>query len=253
MRALITGGSSGIGRGIAKAMQTFGHEVYVTSRNVETIDNKLKDVGYLTLDLTSPPSIERISEKLHEIDILVNNAGVSCISKTETNSKYIQDVFSINFFGQVTLTERIIERRADERLTRVVNIGSFSNFFPLKHYALYSASKAAFTNYTKSLRHEFKSKNVDVCMIHPLEVNTNIVTLMDSDDEDITETFLGAKLRRMMGDSADSMGIKIAKIINKKKYKPEYVIGRFSTATHFATRIFSQTMIEKIINLIDRR
>ncbi|RKY52242.1 MAG: short-chain dehydrogenase/reductase, partial [Candidatus Neomarinimicrobiota bacterium] len=74
-RVLVTGASSGIGRSIAELLASEGYEVLGTSRNPDTVKNKIPGVTYLKLDQRSSMSIKALAEEAGDIDILINNAG----------------------------------------------------------------------------------------------------------------------------------------------------------------------------------
>ncbi|KAH8880896.1 short-chain dehydrogenase [Thozetella sp. PMI_491] len=170
---LITGCSSGIGRSLAYEFHLRGYHVIATARKIESIA-ELANVGMstMTLDITSPESIESAKPKVEAItagklDVLVNNAGVTHTSAlTDTRLDVIDELYHTNIRGPIILTQavaRLLVAAGPGSL--VINISSASAFVPFLYHALYAMSKAALNSFGRSLSVEMAPFGVDVMTV----------------------------------------------------------------------------------------
>ena len=185
---IISGGSGGIGRVIARAFLEAGGTVLIISRNRE----KLKQVK-AELSLISPQirilvadvSLSRdvakikrfVNKEYHnQVDILVNAAGVyGPIGQLEKNSmKHWIKTFAINVFGTVSLCRALIPLMKKRQQGRIINFSGGGDG-PFPNFTAYSASKGAILRFTESLAAELKEYHVFVNAIAPGAVNTGLL------------------------------------------------------------------------------
>ena len=145
--ALVTGASSGIGRAAALALVDAGFAVVGTSRNAANA-GPLAGVTFLDLDLASDESVrslvEEVIERFGRIDVLVNNAGVGAVGAGEESSiNQARDVFDINVFGLIRMTNAVLPHMRAQGSGRVVNIASVLGLIPAPFMAIYAATKHA--------------------------------------------------------------------------------------------------------------
>jgi dehydrogenase/reductase SDR family member 7B len=183
----ITGASSGIGEAVAKEFFRHGDTVILSARNVKLLEEKKamfdavdpKRSVILPFDITSREDIERAVEKarkiLTQVDILVNNAGVSQRSYAiDTDLAVDRDLFEVNFFGPVTLTKAILPWMIEKGGGHIAVISSMAGKYGFRMRTSYSASKHALHGFFESLRAELSSKNINVTLICPGRINTEI-------------------------------------------------------------------------------
>lgn len=182
----ITGASSGIGESFAKTFYKEGANLILSSRRVEELERVKSELGgddetikILTLDLAEPASLEDKSKQAHElfggIDVLVNNGGVSQRSLfAETDLDTIRRLMEINFFGSVALTRFVLPHMMEKKSGHIIVTSSVAGKFGTKFRSGYAASKHALQGIFDCIRQEMYEYNVDVTMVCPGPIKTNI-------------------------------------------------------------------------------
>ena len=170
--ALITGGATGIGKGIAKALSDANASVIITSRNKKNISATLKIlndncVGY-NYDLTKNDQLiklNRVIKKKHKkIDILINNIGHTLgIKDPFSNIKKWHEIMNLNFFTAVNVTNTIIPYMKKKNWGRIINITSIAGI-EISGPASFNASKAALTAYTRSVGRQLALEKRNIVM-----------------------------------------------------------------------------------------
>lgn len=180
----ITGGASGIGRGLAEAFHKLGNKVIIAGRRKALLDEvTLANPGMesLELDINDPASISDVSKTLitryPSLNVLVNNAG---IMPFDDAAGHIDDVTMIgtlttNLMGPIRLTSALIEHLKSQPRAVIINNTSVLAFVPLAGNAVYSATKAALHSYSLSQRFTLRDTSVTVQEIAPPWVNTDLV------------------------------------------------------------------------------
>lgn len=181
---LVTGGGSGIGRGLAEALHKLGNKVIVAGRrkaNLADVVQANPGMDSVELDVSNPDNIATVSRELiakyPKLNVLLNNAGIMLADDV---SKPIDDAtltseFETNFFGTVRMTSALIEHLKAQESATVLNVSSVLGFVPLAYAALYSATKAGLHSYSMSLRYRLKGTSVDVQEIAPPWVRTDLL------------------------------------------------------------------------------
>lgn len=192
--ALVTGGSRGIGKGVAEALLEAGCRVAICARGgegLEAAEEELRrhvgdDIELLTIaaDLTREEDRERlVSETLERfgcIDILVNNAATLGEGGTfhATTLPMWRDVFELNVFAAVDLTRRIVPLMRERGWGRVVNVSSENGRQPYPDMIAYSASKGALDAFSKALSKAYAEDDVLVNTVSPAFIMTPLVESM---------------------------------------------------------------------------
>src|SRR3954470_15489183 len=190
--ALVTGVSSGIGHATARALAEHGWRVFGTARSKSTA--LPEHVERVVLDVRDPASIDagvqEVLEKAGRIDLLVNNAGGSVMGAIEESSlDQARDLFDVNFFGAVRMTQAVLPAMRAQKSGRIVFISSVVGFLPAPYMGFYAASKHALEGLAESLDHEVRTLGIRIALVEPGWMRTAI------DDN-------GAPAARPVGDYA---------------------------------------------------
>jgi 3-oxoacyl-[acyl-carrier protein] reductase len=178
--ALVTGGSSGIGKATAQMLIAKGAKVIIVSRNADKVTRVANEIGAFPIaaDVSVPADVERIFHQLQEkfgrLDILINNAGIGqgWADLTEVQLTDMQQVYSVNVFGAMMVGQAAARIFKAQRSGNIINIGSTAS---LKGYAkgtVYSSSKFALRGMTQCWQDELRPFNVRVTQMNPSEVTT---------------------------------------------------------------------------------
>jgi NAD(P)-dependent dehydrogenase (short-subunit alcohol dehydrogenase family) len=186
-RALITGGSDGIGLAIAEAFVREGADVLIVGRDAKKLESARENlaapdkggagVETLSADLATSAGIAAVVGQVKKsglpLDILVNNAGVAFLVPFETVSEdQFQQSFALNVTAVFFLTQRLLPHLAAK--ASVINISSYfaNKMIPRRPSTLYSLSKGALNSLTKSLAFELGPRGIRVNAIAPGTVDT---------------------------------------------------------------------------------
>jgi uncharacterized oxidoreductase len=181
---LITGGGSGIGRGLAEAFHSLGNKVIIAGRRQqalkETTDANPGMVS-LTLDINDPAAIRSFAAEvtnLHPtLNVLINNAGIARredLKATPENLANAEAIITTNVLGPIRLTAALLPHLQKQSRATIINVTSGLGFVPLPVMPTYSATKAALHSYTQSLRFQLKATSVQVLEIIPPYLQTEL-------------------------------------------------------------------------------
>jgi uncharacterized oxidoreductase len=180
----ITGGGSGIGRGLAEALHGLGNQVIISGRRKAMLDETTSvnpGMASVELDVEDPASIAEVAAKLiaefPALNVLVNNAG---IMKFDDSSKAMDEAEALatvttNLLGPIRMTSALIEHLKQQPAATVVNVTSGLAFTPLAMNAVYCATKAALHSYTLSMRFKLRGTSVKVLEVAPPYVQTDLL------------------------------------------------------------------------------
>ena len=172
----ITGTSSGFGHEIATAVIARGGRVAATARQVQTLQSLVQlapdRVLALPLDVVNRKQIaaaaQRAEQHFGAIDVLVNNAGYGLIGTIEHMPEAdIRQLFEVNFFGLVAMTQAVLPGMRRQRRGFIVNISSGAGLGGHAGSAYYCASKFAVEGFTESLRAEVKPLGIGAIAVEP--------------------------------------------------------------------------------------
>lgn len=181
----ITGASSGIGKQLALQLNALGAQVIISSRKKEELEAVKNTCTYSdkvhveSLDLTDISSFNFITEKLisqfGRIDMLINNGGISQRSlASETPLDIDRKLMEVNYFGNIALTKALLPYLQKQKAGHIVVISSLSGKFGFFLRSAYAASKHALVGFYESLRLEEEKNNINVSIVFPGLINTNI-------------------------------------------------------------------------------
>lgn len=178
---LVTGASSGIGRGIAVACSKMGAKVFINGRKEERLKTTLAQMlgdenKIIAADLTKTEEIDRLVEDLPKLDGVVHCAGmgqrVLCKQIQESD---LDTIMAVNFKAPVMLQTEILKKKKINRQGSIVFIDSIATDEPSYGNALYSASKGALLSYSRCLALELAPRLIRVNCISPAMVWTDLV------------------------------------------------------------------------------
>jgi len=180
LHVLVSGGSSGIGRGIARAFIDAGAHVVITGRRAAATDydSDLASLDYRQLEVTDAAAIDALARSLPELDVLVNNAGAALPGG---RSEYTPDVFEesvrINLFGAYRMAAACRETLARSQLdggASVVNLASMASYFGITAVPGYGAAKAGIVQMTKTLAAAWAKDRIRVNAVAPGLIRSNM-------------------------------------------------------------------------------
>ncbi len=178
--ALITGGGSGIGRGIAEALAASGARVAITGRDKSRLTEAAQAMGVhpIQADVSNEADVLRtyaeVLEKFGDLDILVNNAGSGVFKPlVEMELAKFQAVFATNVTGAMLMTREAAKIFIARKRGNVINISSTASLRGAPNGTAYYASKFALRGMTECWRAELRKYNIRVFLINPSEVITN--------------------------------------------------------------------------------
>ena len=183
--AVVTGGTRGIGRGIAIALLELGARVVITGRDGHKTAAAAKELSVtagtcegIECDVTSLASVTELGRQLREkygrLDILVNNAGVGGPGSLlhELSPETWDEIFSTNIRGVFYMMRELVPLMMATGGGHIVNISSLAGKNPLPKGAAYSASKWALNGLSYSVAEELRSHNIRVSVVCPGSVDT---------------------------------------------------------------------------------
>ena len=190
--ALVTGGSKGIGRGIAEALAGEGCRVSICARHEDEVRQAAEEMERrggvrvlpVTADLTDEDARQRLVRQtldaFGQIDILVNNAGTIGQHGTlaDTPLQEWREVFELNLFAVVALVKAVVPHMKAQGGGRIVNVSSENGEQPYPGMIHYNATKAALNNFSKALSKQYAADGILVNTVSPAFIETPLVDEM---------------------------------------------------------------------------
>ena len=187
--ALITGANGGIGLSILKKFSENGADIIACTRSKnEKFEQLILDISKKNKNKITPiyfdlskeneigQAIEKISSISNKIEIVVNNAGINQVSLFQmTSIEKIKEIFDINFFSQLKLTQKLMKIMIKNKKGSIINISSNAAEECDAGRVGYASSKAALIAFTKVLSKELGSFNIRVNAVAPGLTNTNMM------------------------------------------------------------------------------
>jgi len=182
---LITGGGSGIGRGLAEALHQLGNAVVIAGRRKDALDETTEanpGMQSMLLDIEKrggvlPFAAEAVG-RFPTLNVLINNAGIMRAEKLIDPSEDLADAEAIvatNLLGPIRLTAALMPHLKKQPSATIMNVSSGLGFVPMVLTPTYSATKAAIHSYTQSLRYQLKKTKIEVLELIPPYVATDLM------------------------------------------------------------------------------
>ena len=186
--AIVTGGSSGIGKSIACSLVRRGMDVWLVAQRKDILDaarievetqrqNQNQKIGTVSADVSdieqAQEAVEKVTQKSGPPDLLINSAGVA-------HPGYIQDLdinifnwmMEVNYFGTVFMTKEVLREMLKRGTGYIVNISSMAGIISVFGYTAYGASKYAVKGFSDALRQEMKLHKIGVSVVYPSDTDT---------------------------------------------------------------------------------
>ncbi|WP_427144791.1 SDR family NAD(P)-dependent oxidoreductase [Rhizobium pisi] len=261
---LITGASSGFGLMLANKLYKQGLNVIGTSRDPEKYAGKVP-FKLLRLDLDDDASIQSFPDELFrhtkQLDVLVNNAGYMVTGLAEeTPLDVARKQFETNFWGTVKMTNAILPHFRRQRSGKIITVSSIVALIGPPNLSFYTASKHALEGYFKSLRFELSPLNIQVSMVEPVWMKTNLganavkaVTAPIADYDTYRRKADAATKKGIDdGESPDVVVNKIAELISAKSPKFSNPVGKmvgmFLFLQSYAPKMFEGSILKSVAN-----
>lgn len=173
---VVTGGSDGIGNGIARLFERAGATVTVTgTKAVSEYDQDFSGLNYQQLDVTSPDSVKKFAESVDAIDVLVNAVGTVLYGSKEFERDGFDWVMAVNLNGVMDVCNSLKDKLA-ERKGCIINLDSIVAYNVARNNPSYSASKAGLKHLNKVLAWKWGKLGIRVNGVGPGAVPTKLTS-----------------------------------------------------------------------------
>ncbi|XP_023211434.1 L-xylulose reductase-like [Centruroides sculpturatus] len=195
-RALVTGGSRGIGKEVVKQLTNCGAQVFALSKsqgNLDALKAEIPSVETICVDISDWKKTEEALSKIGTIDLLVNNAGIgdSCRTGEITEERY-DELVATNLKSVINVSQIITKRLKDEKKPgSIVNVSSVTSLLYMFNIS-YASVKAALDKITKTMAVDLGPYQIRVNSVNPTFVNTDMTKVIFEIPE------LGAELKAMI-------------------------------------------------------
>lgn len=179
---LVTGGSDGIGYGIARVFERAGASVTVTgTKTAGDYDQDFSGLRYLQLDVSSPESVAQLAESVEVVDVLVNAVGTVLYGSREFEREGFDWVMTVNLNGVMDVCSHFKDKLA-ERKGCIINLDSVAAYNAARNNPSYSASKAGLKHLNKVLAWKWGKLGIRVNGVGPGAVPTKLTALQMSSE-----------------------------------------------------------------------
>ncbi|MCZ3378402.1 SDR family oxidoreductase [Rhizobium sp. AG207R] len=242
----ITGGGSGIGRGLAEALHQRGNKVIISGRRRANLDEVIAanpGMSAVELDITDPDSISAVASRLiaehPDLNVVINNAGIMLPDQAagRIDDKLMVDTVVTNLVGPIRMTSALIEHLKGKDDAVVAYTSSVLGFVPMAVTAVYSATKAALHSYALSQRFLLKDSGVRVLEIAPPWVRTDLMNSREAAEAMPLDQFLEETMA-VLGTDSDEILVEGAKAFRANAGPNEHAL--VNSFNEFASARFAE-------------
>ncbi len=256
--AVITGGSSGIGKSTAKLLFKNGYKVYELSRTGKNEDG----IIHITADITNPADIQgafkEVFDKEGKINLLVNNAGMGISGAIEfTPIEQAHRIFDVNFFGTFMCCKEALPYLRKTAGSRIINLSSVAAPLSIPFQSFYSATKAAINSLTLALANEVRPFGIRVSAVMPGDVHTGFTDAREKNEDGaalygdtIKKAVSSMEKDELSGMTPEYIASVIYRVSQKKNPKVLYVAGNKFGLFVFISKILPINFCNKLVGKI---
>ena len=202
-KALVTGGSRGLGKAIAIALAKEGVDVAITGRNKKTLEETVVELTAFGVNATYSifnvadkvevkMQIQRLIETFGAFDILINNAGIAAFGGfLEMEENDWEDIVKTNLFGPYYVSKSVVPSMIELGSGDIINVSSTAGLKGNAVTSAYSASKAGLIGFSESIMFELRKKNIRVTTLTPStiasEMSKDVLKITDGDPEKVVQ------------------------------------------------------------------
>ena len=202
-KALVTGGSRGLGKAIAIALAKEGVDVAITGRNKKTLEETVLELTNFGVNATYSifnvadkvevkMQIQRLIETFGAFDILINNAGIAAFGGfLEMEENDWEDIVKTNLFGPYYVSKSVVPSMIELGSGDIINVSSTAGLKGNAVTSAYSASKAGLIGFSESIMFELRKKNIRVTTLTPStiasEMSKDVLKITDGDPEKVVQ------------------------------------------------------------------
>lgn len=262
--AVVTGGTSGIGRATAQLLIDESFTLIATTRHPESVTDPIPGVTYVRLDLGDPDSIAACADEIlarHGAPaVVVNNAGESQSGPfEELPREALERLFQVNVLGHVDFTQRLLPAMRASACQgsggRIVMVGSMLGSFPLGFRSSYVATKAAVKGFATAARRELAPQGIGISTVEPGAIATGISERRTGyvDKHGPYARDYGRMLGRLNrneagGISAERVAREILRPIRATRPRAHYAVGSMARVAFPLARLVPQQVMLNIIS-----
>lgn len=222
---LITGGGSGIGRGLAEAFHKLGNQVIIAGRRQSALDEVTAanpGMKSATLDIESAEAVERFAARMKAdypaLNVVIHNAGIMRNENIQKGGLAdAEATVTTNLLGPIRLIAALMPQMLAQPNAAILTVTSGLAFVPLAMTPTYCATKAGIHSYTESLRYQLKDTNVQVIELIPPYVQTELMGARQASDPNampladyVSETM------RLLTDTPDAPEIVVERVKSRR-------------------------------------
>jgi uncharacterized oxidoreductase len=182
---LITGGGTGIGRGLAEAFHKLGNKVIIAGRRKQALDDTTAaspGMKSATLNIEDPKAIRAFASEMSAnypaLNVVIQNAGImrpENLSAHQDDLAAAESIIATNLLGPIRLNAALMPQLQKLPAATIMTVSSGLAFVPLTITPTYSATKAAIHSFTESLRYQLRSTSIEVLELIPPYVQTDLM------------------------------------------------------------------------------